>query len=77
MGIISGIKDTLKSALGFKQIKTQTTDITKMANDFLSMPKGPNTEETFEEALVRLQLSEADIERRKFQFQRLASIYLI
>ncbi|HEV2613501.1 MAG TPA: type IVB secretion system protein IcmV [Gammaproteobacteria bacterium] len=80
MGIISGITNTLKSALGLGQLKSQTADLTKMANDVLSVPKikkDQDTSETFEEALVRLQLSEADIERRKSQFQRLASIYLI
>lgn len=77
MGIISGITNTLKSALGFGQLKTQTTNLTKMAGDIMSFQKSSTGSETFEEALERLQLSEEDIERRKAQFQRLASIYLI
>lgn len=77
MGIISGVTNTLKNALGTGQLKTQANNLGKMAGDVLSIPKGPTSSETFEEALARLHLSEADIERRKIQFQRLARIYLI
>jgi intracellular multiplication protein IcmV len=76
MGIISGITNSLKSELGTEQLKTQASGLGKMAGDVLSIPKGPKATETFEEALARLHLSEADIERRKIQFQRLARIYL-
>ena len=38
MGIVSGITNTLKSALGFGQLKTQTTDLTKMVyRDYFGM----------------------------------------
>lgn len=77
MGIISGITNTLKSALNVEQIKEQTGNLKKMAGDVLSIPKGPASSETFEEALERLNLSEADIERRKIQFQKLSRIYFV
>lgn len=77
MGIIKNMTDSLKSALGTEQLKSQTSSIGKMANDVLSIPKSPKNVESFEEALTRLNLSEADVERRKIQFLRLSRIYLV
>lgn len=76
MGIINSITNSLKSALGTEQIQAQASSLTKIASDVLSVPKGPKKSETFEEALSRLRLSEADVERRKIQFLRLGRIYL-
>ena len=77
MGIIKSVSNSLRSALGTEQLKSQASSLGKMANDVLSIPKNKNAMETFEEALARLNLSEADVERRKTQFLRLSRIYLV
>jgi intracellular multiplication protein IcmV len=77
MGLISGVTNSLKSALSVDQLKSYTKNLKYMVGDILSGPRNSGASETFEEALERLQLTEADIERRKTQFQRLARIYLV
>ncbi len=77
MGIIKNVSNSLKSALGTEQIKSQASSLGKMANDVLALGRKSQNAETFEEALVRLNLSETDVENRKMQFQRLSRIYLV
>lgn len=78
MGMIKNITNTLKSALGTEQLKSQTGGLKQIAHEIFSSPnKAEIKPETFQEALTRLNLTEADLERRKLQFFKLARIYIV
>lgn len=74
MGIISGFKNIVKNALGVEQIKKQTKSLKGLAEDLLT-PEKTTRQETFEEALIRLNLTEADIQKKAIEFKRLSMIF--
>lgn len=76
MGIISGFSNMVKNAFGLDGLKSRTTDLKKMAKE-LSTPETATNEETFEEALVRLNMTEEDIHQRELYFKRLTSIFIL
>jgi len=74
MGIIRGFKNIVKNAIGVEQIKSQTASLKNLAEDLLK-PKQSTHQETFEEALVRLNLTEADVQKKAIEFKRLSTIF--
>jgi len=76
MGLISGVKNMLNNALGTSTLKAQHAGIKEMAKSVLSVEKSTRTE-TFQEALARLNLTEADIERRELAFKRLSLVFSV
>jgi intracellular multiplication protein IcmV len=83
MGIWSGTKKTagvmlnfrVDQWLGVENLKDGAKAITQSAKTLFTVQKATHTE-TFEEALVRLNITEADLEQRKVEFSRLMLIYL-
>lgn len=74
MGIISGFKNIVKNALGVEQLKKQTQGLKDLAADVFKTEKSTR-KESFEAALVRLNLTETDIQKRASEFRRLALIF--
>src|SRR5687768_14450979 len=74
MGIVSGLKNMAVNALGYKTLKTQTNALKTTVVTLLS-PQKASRKETFEEALVRLNLTEEDIQKRTQEFKRLLTIF--
>lgn len=78
MGLFGGAKNFVTRGLGFRLDKwmsieyiQETFDRTRMILSGIMTPKKSNKEETFEEALDRLGLSEEDLEQRRREFVRL------
>lgn len=76
MGIISGLEDMAKKAMGFGGLKKNAQGIRAIASG-LVVTQRPVREETFEEALIRLNLTEQDIEKRESEFKRLVIIFAL
>jgi intracellular multiplication protein IcmV len=76
MGIISGLSNMVTNALGYDSIKKSAQGIKSMAGELTTAQKAQR-KETFEEALVRLNLTEEDIEKRRQEFQKLFRIFSI
>jgi len=75
MGIFSSIKTTLGKALGMEQLKQQTTDVKELAEAVFEQRQA-RRKESFEAALVRLNLSEEDIQNRAKEFKRLVRVFI-
>lgn len=82
MKIISGIKKVAKPFVdistwtGYDQLKQSARSIGRNIKD-LFVPKKPDKTETFEEAMKRLNLTEADLIARQNEFKRLTIIFSI
>jgi intracellular multiplication protein IcmV len=76
MGMISGFKNMMANAIGYQRIRQQTRDLKAVAVDMVT-PEKSARRETFEEALVRLNLSEEDIQRRTKEFNGLLLVFRI
>jgi intracellular multiplication protein IcmV len=76
MGIISGIKSmfNISTWIGTQQLKEQTKALSDVAQSLVT-PATPKYNETFEEALIRLNLSEQDIINRTYEFKRLIILF--
>ena len=74
MGIISALEKMAKNAIGYARLKKQTQGIKAVAEKLFSTQKA-HREETFEEALARLNLTEQDIEKRAHEFKRLVIVF--
>lgn len=66
----------VKAWMGYTQLKEGAVSIGGSLKDIFTPAKG-GVEETFEEAMQRMNLTEADIQKRKKEFFRLFIIYLI
>ena len=79
MGMINGLKKFFNFSpakwAGVDHIKTQTHGIKSLINAFF-VPQKPMYEESFEEALERLGLTEADLQQRQKEFQFLMRFFL-
>ena len=82
MGSRYGVKDFLKSFVNFpawmgaSHLKRTADDISKMSKELFTLQHASVREETFEEAVLRFNLSEADLAQRQRAFGRLAALYL-
>lgn len=82
MGITSFLTTVIKPFInvpkwiGYSQLKTSTRGIKDIVKG-LFIPAQPTRQEAFAEAIVRLGLTEADIEQRKKEFSRLQWTFLI
>lgn len=76
MGIISGLQNMISNSLGYGRLKKNAQGIKSIAAG-LTTTQEATREETFEEALVRLNLTPQDIEKREREFKRLVMIFSI
>lgn len=84
MGFFSGLKQAGSYVFNFKvtkwlgvdQIKDSTRNIAD-AGKTIFIPQQANFPETFEEALVRLNITEEQLQQRKKEFTKLMIVYLI
>jgi intracellular multiplication protein IcmV len=82
MGSRYGVKDFLKSFVNFPAwmgasgLRRTAGDISTMSRELFTLKHAPVREETFEEAIARFNLSEADLKQRQRAFGRLAALYL-
>ena len=82
MKIINGIKKVAKPFVdvpawaGYDQLKASAKSISTSMKD-LFVPKKSDKKETFEEAMQRLNLTEADLIARQKEFKRLIIIFSI
>jgi intracellular multiplication protein IcmV len=74
MGIISGIQNLVKRSLGVEQLKQQTQGLKEIAVALVKVKK-TERQETFEAAMSRLRLTEADIQKREYEFKRLVLVF--
>lgn len=65
----------VSSWLGMAEIKKNTSNLKSLATILFTVAK-PERRETFEEAVARFQLSEADIAKRQQAFFQIAMLYL-
>ena len=77
-----GAKSFLKSFvnvpawMGAGQLRRTADDISSLSRELFSLKRPPVREETFEAAVARFNLSEADLVRIQRNFGRLAAFYL-
>lgn len=84
MGFFSGIKNAggvifnfrVTKWIGLDQIKANSKNLFNIGQSLVT-PQQANYTETFEEALVRLNITEEQIQLRKKEFTRLMIIYLV
>lgn len=82
MGLWSGVKKVTKpfvdlsSWLNVKQIKSYGSSIVDVAKD-LFIPQTPQHNETFEQAIKRMGLTEIDIQKRQKEFRLLALMFAL
>jgi intracellular multiplication protein IcmV len=83
MGIISGVRRAGSSIFNFKVTRWFGKDfifdsLRTVANLFLGIftPEQAEVQETYEQALIRLGLSESDIQQRQQEFTKLFIFYL-
>lgn len=84
MGFFSRVKQSgsyifnfrVSSWFGYDSVKSSTQSVLQIARS-LFQPQQAETNETFEEALKRLNITEADLNERRKEFTRLMFIYLI
>lgn len=82
MKIVSGIKKVAKPFVdipawsGYEQLKESAKSISSNVKD-LFVPKSAQRIETFEEAMKRLNLTEADLIARQKEFKRLIIIFSV
>ena len=84
MGFFSGLKNAggyvfnfkVNKWLGVDQIKDSTRNIKEVGRTIF-IPQQADFPETFEEALVRLNITAEQLEQRKKEFTRLMIIYLL
>ncbi len=74
MGIISGLENMAKNAMGYGRLRKEAQGIKTLASGLSSAQKAAR-EETFQEALSRLNLTEQDIESREREFKRLVVVF--
>ena len=74
MGLISGVKNLIKNALGTQTLEAQHAGIKEMAKSILIVDTSRHIE-TFDEALKRLNLTQTDVARRQIGFQRLSRVF--
>lgn len=81
MGFFKGVGRAVKPLVNIpkwmsaKQLSSDAAYIADVAKK-LATPPTAKHKETFEEALIRLKLSEADIQKRYHEFKRLALVFL-
>jgi len=75
-GIFSRVVDTRVDKWMSWDYISETTDRIKSSVGDLMTPEKPKYKETFREAMIRLELSEADIQQRKKEFTRLFYMFL-
>lgn len=83
MGFFSGIKNAggaifnfrVTKWVGLDQIKANSRNLVNIGQSLIT-PQQANYKETFEEALVRLNITEEQIQQRRKEFTRLMVIYL-
>lgn len=76
MGIINSIKHVVKRSLGVEHLKQQTAEVKALVTQIIPR-KDSTITETFEQALTRLNLTEADIIQRSQEFNRLYKVFSI
>ena len=64
------------SWMGWRQISTTGTGIKETAKELLKTPKAKR-QETFEEAIQRLRLTEADLQQRMRTYKQLIAFYAV
>ncbi len=74
MGIISGLQNMASNALGYNRLKNEAQGLRSIAAGLTKTPE-PVREESFEEALVRLNLTPQDIAKREQEFKRLVIVF--
>lgn len=76
-GLRSRLVDTnVKGWMSWDYI-SDTTDRIKDTVTGLATPQQPKYKETFEEAMIRLGLTEADLSKRQIEFKRLFYLFII
>ena len=76
-GFFSHIIDTRVDRWMSWDYISETTDRIKSSVGDLMTPEKPKYKETFQEAMIRLDLTEADIQQRKKEFTRLFYMFLL
>ncbi len=76
-GIFSHIVDTRVDKWMSWDYISETTDRIKRSVGDLMTPEKPKYKETFREAMIRLNLSEEDVQQRKKEFTRLFYMFLL
>lgn len=82
MSFFGGIKKTIKPFVdvpkwvGYRQLVKSNRELFSFAKKFF-VPEQASTEESFEAALLRLKVTEADLVQRLKEFKRLMWIWLI
>ena len=76
MGIVSGIKSmfNISTWMGTQQLKNQTKALNDVAQSLIT-PASPKYNESFDQALVRLKLTEDDLAHRTHEFKRLIAVF--
>ena len=62
--------------MGLSGLRRTAGDISRMSRELFTFSRPPVREETFEQAVARFNLSEADLQQRQSAFGRLALVYL-
>ncbi len=82
MKIVSGVKKVVKpfvdvpTWLGYRQLADMSQSIKNLFKGFF-IPQKPEVEEDFAATMVRLNLTEADIQQRAKEFKRLAVLFAL
>ena|SRR5579872_3984403 len=76
MGIIAGLENLAKKAVGFSGLRKNAQAIGAVAVSLTTIQK-PGREETFEEAMTRLNLTPQDIQNREREFKRLVIVFCL